>query len=200
MILTRMQQAQEFFEKNWIQRPLPWFLLTERATTSTVGEEERVLIPDDFIEEYEGDGIWLVDENGGEHLLRKNEADFLRENEQKLTAYNTLTPKTDRLPHSYALTGKYYSLFPKPSTVYTLKQIYYGKDDALVDSSSENEWMKHAPFVLIGWAGERMAGALRDKDAFTIFRDWKAGAIGSFGNALVERENANRRMAMGQTR
>lgn len=197
-ILKRLQQAQDFFERNWIGRPLPWFLLTERASTSTVGDEERVEIPANFIEEYEGDGIWLVDENGGEHLLVKNTADSLRLAEQERTNYGQNASPSEVRPRSYALTGKYWRLFPKPAQVWTLKQMYYGNDDLIIDTSTENNWLKYAPYVLIGWAGERMAVANRDDRALGIFRDWKAGAIGALQNALIEREMANRQGAMGE--
>jgi hypothetical protein len=196
--LELLQLGQDHLEHNWISRPLPWFLLSERATTSTVTDEERVQVPSAFIEEYEDDGLWFIDENGGEHLLTKYDADDLRKLQQERTSYNTVEPSTPERPISYAITGDYWRLFPAPTGVYTLSQMYYQKD-ATIALDEENRWLKYAPYVLIGWAGERLASAARDGDALGVFGPMKSAAIAALDVQTRERKLTNRRMAMGET-
>lgn len=196
-ILTSLQRGQRHLEHNWLTRPLPWFLLTERASTSTVGDEERVELPSDFIQEYEQDGIWLIDENGGEHLLEKYDVDDLRLIQQQRSSYNTVTPTSHR-PSHYAITGDYWRLFPTPTTTYTLKQIYY-QEDTLVAEGAENRWLKYAPYVLIGWAGERVAIGAESAEIRQDFANMKSAAISALNVQSVERQLTNRQMAMGET-
>jgi hypothetical protein len=196
--LELLQLGQRHLEHNWVSRPLPWFLLSERATTSTVADEERVAVPSDFIEEWENDAIWFVDENGGEHPLTKYDADDLRKLQQERSSYNTIEPLTPERPLNYAITGDYWRLFPAPTGIYTLKQIYY-QEDTVVALAAENRWLKYAPYVLIGWAGERLASAARDGDALGVFSPMKSSAIAALDVQTRERELANRRMAMGET-
>lgn len=195
-----IDQAQRYLERNWPHRPLPWFMLTERSLTSTKAEEERVEVPDDFVEEFEEDGLWLQLETGGERLLGKYDADDLRKSTQERYAYGTLTQDTDDSPLNYALTGKYFRLFPKPLDVKQVKLIYYATLPLTVDDEDENDWLKHAPYALIGFGGERLAAAARDKDALGMFMQWKEAGIMALANANIERYYANRRMAMGETK
>lgn len=197
-IIDWLQLGQNNLEHNWPTRPLPWFLLTERQGTSTVSEEERVAIPTGFIEEWEDDGMWVVDENGGEHLLCKYDADDLRRYQQSRTNYNTQTI-IPSIPVQYALTGSYFRLFPKPQQVWTLKMISYCEDSLLDDNDDENGWLKYAPYVLIGWAGERFAAAARDGNALGVFTQMKTSAMAALDVQSMERQMVNRRMAMGET-
>jgi hypothetical protein len=198
-ILNWMRLGQAQLEKNWPTRPLPWFLISERESTSTETDEERIPFPPGFIEEYEQDALWYVDENGGEHHLNKFDADDLRKFEQRRTGFNTIVTSEIRSPVSYALTGKYFRLFPKPDAAYTIKMMCYSQDEAptLV---GENLWLANAPYVLIGWAGERFAMAARDADALTMFAQMKQSSMAALDIQSVEREMANRRMAMGETK
>lgn len=199
-IVTKLELGQRHLERNWPTRPLPWFLLTERASTTMVASEERVAIPTDFIEEWEGSGMWVVDSNGGEHLVKKFDSDDARLYEQERTDFGTLTlaSSSDRLPNKYAMTGDYFRFFPTPATALTLKMIYYQTQDLPSSGSVENRWLKYAPYVLIGWAGERMAIVMRP-DVVGVFQEMKTSAIGALNIQSVERQMSNRQMAMGET-
>ncbi len=194
-----LDEAQEYMEQNWPFEPLPWFMLTEREMTSTTEEEERVEIPGDFIQEYEEDGMWLQLPEGGERLLTKYDLDDLRQANQERFGYNPDAQQTYDYPCSYALTGDYFRLFPKPLTVMTVKMIYYKKLALTVELTDENQWLKRAPYALIGWAGERLSAAKRDSNAFTVFQNWKQSGMEALQSRNIERKYANRRMAMGET-
>jgi hypothetical protein len=197
---TAIQRAQRYLEKNWISRPLPWFMLSERSDSTTAGDEERVELPDDFVEEYENDGLWVIDDNGGEHLLKKFDADTLREVQQQRTDYGTITGLDPLdIPTQYALTGKYFRLFPAPNRVLSVRMMYYRTLDLPSLGSDENEWLNNAPYAVIGWAGERLATGIRDQTAVQMFSQWKQGGIAALDIKTTERDLANRRMQMGET-
>jgi hypothetical protein len=195
-----IDDAQEFLETNYPHGELPWFMLSERAATSTKENEERVEVPDDFVQEYEEGALWLVNSDGGEILLHKYDADDSRNSAQARYNYGELDQPTEDWPNCYALTGKYFRLFPKPLEVISVKIMYYKRLALTVELEDENDWLKHAPYLIIGWAGERMATALRDANALGVFSGWKGAAVETLTNRNIERKYANRRMAMGETR
>ena len=198
-IIDCIADAQEQLETSWPgELELPWFLLSERSSTSQLGNEERLLLPSDFILEFEGDALWLQLENGGERRLWKYDADDLR---SQVSQYSdqALQHALQLSRFSYALTGDYFRIFPKPDTAQTYKMIYYQRQTVMTDPSEENRWLKYAPWVLIGAAGAEMCMGARDREAKAHFEAKKAAALQSISTFTLERKYANRRMAMGET-
>lgn len=186
-IVTALQDAQVLLEKRPV---LPWFLQTEVATEETTDGEERVVIPSDFIREWEEDPLWyFVAGTGGDDdawvELAKEDLGFLRKNYPGEGA-----------PVAYALDVKYFRIFPTPDATYTLKMIYFGTD-ALLTTDIENDWLKHFPYLMIGEAGKLIATALRDAAAVEVFNGFIAQ---NQAMLLVENEarmNSSRRFVMG---
>lgn len=197
-IIEVIQDSQEQIETTYPIEPLPWFLLTERASVAAPANEERLLLPTDFILECEEDALWLQLPDGGERLLRKYDADDLRELTSHMTTAEMASNRTS-FKFSYALTGDYFRIFPTPDLSYSYKMIYYQKQEVMSDVSAENRWLKYAPWVLIGMAGENYAHAIRDATAMSYFQQKKGAALEAITNHTIARQIANRRMAMGET-
>ncbi len=200
VIIECLQDAQEHFETTWPYTPLPWFLLSERSGTTGAADDERLLLPSDFIMEYEEDALWLQLPEGGEKPLRKYDADDLRE---VMVGYSDsqLDYQRTQYNYAYALTGTYFRIFPTPTIEFSYKMLYYQKDTVLdeSDTSVTNLWLTHAPWVLIGSAGETYALAIRDSQAFGYFQQKKGAAIQALRDYTDSRQVANRRMAIGET-
>lgn len=197
-IIEVIQDSQEQIETTYPTEPLPWFLLTERATVTAVADEERLALPSDFILEYEEDALWLQLPDGGERLLKKYDADDLRAISSHMTPAELISNRTS-FKFSYALTGDYFRIFPTPDLAYSYKMIYYQKQEVLSDPDTDNRWLRYAPWVLIGMAGENYAHAIRDATAMSYFQQKKGAALEAVTNHTIARQIANRRMAMGET-
>lgn len=163
-IITHLQLAQIQLEKGPTK---PWFLISEDSYTDTEADEQRLLIPEDFIQEADQCVIRYVpddaDEPSDEVDLRKDFFDVLRTN---------FAETASGPPQAYALVGNYFRLFPTPDDIYRLHMIYYKKDDVL-DTDIENLWLEHAPKLLMGAAGKEIARALRDSAALATFMAWE---------------------------
>ncbi len=197
-IIEAIEDAQEQMETTWTLQPIPWFLLSERSVATSPGEEERLLLPSDFIMEVEQDALWLQLEDGGEVALKKYDADDLRTMSQNYSATDLIDIER-RGCFSYALTGDYFRIFPRPSAARTYKMMYYQRQPVVTDPDSTNRWLTYAPWVLIGSAGEELAMGLRDGAAKQHFQQKKSAGIEALTVFTTERELANRRMAMGET-
>lgn len=185
--VTQLILAQDRLERSAI---LPWFLLSEDSTITTLASEPRIVIPSDFLRECEDDALWRYNpeaESGEEQWTKlvKDDLDYLRE----------VYPDTGKPTH-YALSGGYFWLLPTPDDIYTIRQRYFAKGASLA-TDIENSWLKYAPELLIGEAGLPLAASLRDADAATEF-----GRKRTEGNARLvidetARAMANRRLVMG---
>lgn len=158
-IIDALQDAQLELEK---EQTLPWFLLSEVSSISTVDGEERIKVPSDFIREWEDDPLWYFNGDADEAedkwtALAKDDLENLRE-----------THPGEGAPRAYQLDIKYFRIFPTPDEAYVLKMIYY-KNATVLDTNIENLWLEHTPWLLIGMAGTVIAAAIRDKDALEIF-------------------------------
>ena len=195
-IVTCLQLAQTQLE---LQPTKPWFLMSEDSYIRTEADEERIPLPDDFLEEVE-DAVfkYVPDDSDGlsdEVDLFKGEYDQLRKNYKNWV--NTTTDLESGAPEAYCLMGSYFRIFPLPDDDYLIRMIYYKKDTVL-SSNVENGWLKHAPLLLMGKAGQMIAGGpLRDMDAVKVFQGWESqGALALFGRE-VSRDMANKRLQMG---
>lgn len=98
-IVEELQDAQIDLE----QRPTkPWFLLSEQSTTLTEINEDRVLVPPDFLEEHEEGALEFVPADTTRKPIRlvKEDWDLLKTN------YADTAPGE---PAAYALVGSYFA-------------------------------------------------------------------------------------------
>jgi len=186
-IVTNMKLAQQTLEQGPTK---PWFLITEDAYVRTTAEDERLPLPDDFIEEVDEAVLRYVpdavSQDDPEVDLDKDEYDVLRKNYKDV---NTGTTKTGA-PEAYALVGNYFRIFPTPDDDYLIHMIYYGEDDTL-DTNIENKWLKYCPYLLLGKAGKQISfGPLRDQAAWQVFDSWEKE-----GRAILISKNTARAMS-----
>ena len=167
----------------------PWFLLTENASLVTTADSPFVAIPTNMLEEDDDDFMKYIPSDPDEApvFLRKDELDVLTEN------FKT----TDNgAPQAYALHGSYFVIFPTPDDVYTLSK-YTFQPDTILTSDVENQWLKYAPMLLMGKAGQIVANSVRDKDAYAQFQSWeKQGRLAVFARN-ESRKWANTQLQMG---
>jgi hypothetical protein len=187
--VTALQNAQSHFEQNWPDPTnLPWFLITERATSSTVAEEERLARPSDWLGDVEEDGLWLTNSDDEEVLLEKGDIDDLR------AIYGN---DDSTFPVAYGFDGLYYRLFPKPDASYSAKMLYYAQDDTLSSGSTENQWLKHAPNVLIGYAGVTLCSGAKD-GRMQIFQQRMIDAIAAVNAKSLAIPYVGKQSTMGE--
>ena len=187
-IIDALQDAQVTLEEDEF---LPWFLLVEVASISTVADEERVPTPADFIRESEETALWFYDAAADEderwNELEKADIDTLR---------NVYQDKTGE-PEAYALDQRYFRIKPIPDAIYTLKLGSYYAQDTVLSSDVENNWLKHVPDLMIGRAGMKLASASRDQVAYQEFERMASRGMATLIKQNTAREMANRRLVMG---
>lgn len=183
----------QFFQENELEGGalLPWFIITENATTTTEINERRVKVPADFIREAdEKELLRVVDGENDRPLVKGSWDDLLREYGDEATG----------APEKYCLRGNYFMLFPKPDAEYTLKLPgYYAKQDSPVDStSSENAWFKWVSDQLVAGTGLVIATSyLKDPELIQTFTTLLSMAKDRFQRMEVAREEANMNRSMG---
>lgn len=170
----------------------PWFLESEEATTETEANEQRVELPEDFLSEIEESELYiLIPESGRFKALDKGSYDRLHA--------EYINEGAGR-PRAYAMTGRYYRLFPTPDGVYTLRQRYYERDvpfDTLSDDA-ENRWLKYAADLLMGVAGFAYATKhLQNPQLATLFSADVAGGWTRLHIETERRKHANMKYSMG---
>ncbi len=184
-LIDALKDAQVQLEK---LPELPWFLLTEVASISTVAEEERVPLPKDFILEWEEDPLWYFNASADdEDKWTRLEKDTFATLRKDLPGAGS--------PLAYTQDGDYFRIFPTPDAVYVLKMIYYKTDEVLI-SNIENFWLKHFPYLVIGEAGRLIPG-FRDKEALKIFTQWAAEGRAAMRIQTEARRHSTRRYVMG---
>lgn len=167
----------------------PWFMISEDSFTTTTALEERILVPDDFLEEVEEAVLKYVPDDDDEE-----EVDLVKEDYDTLR--NNYRGSADGAPEAYALQGQYFRLFPRPDAIYTIRMIYYQKVDTL-DSNIENGWTKYVPFLIAGEAGMIIAASIGNSMAFAVFKEWAAKGRITLATLDVSRDSANRNMQVG---
>lgn len=193
-IVTEMKYVQDVILEGGVT--LPWFLLSENLTASTVINEERVIIPTnvdsvsgrDFLREHEEGALWYYDSTALEWVeLLKDDYDAL------LAKY----PSGTGTPKYYSLDGFYFRLKPTPDAVLTLRIKCYLREPAL-SSNIENRWTKHAPDLVIGETGARVASMhLRDPALQAEFEKEAQKAKLRLFLTDEARKHTNREMEMG---
>jgi hypothetical protein len=188
VIITHMKLAQQQLE---LEPSKPWFLVSENMSTSTTPAEARVGVPSNMVEEYDDAALFYVPSEGddeGKHIeLKKDEYDVLVKNYKDSDSGE---------PKAYALRGGYFILFPTPDDEYDLLINIYAQD-TLLDSNTENKWLKHAPLVIIGKTLKMIATAPRDQVAKTTGQEWEREGRLALLAAEETRQLANQELQIG---
>lgn len=187
--LDEMALAQEKLE----QAPeLPWFLEVEEATAETEPGEERIPLPTDFIREVEDFNLSLLDEDGNLEDLAKRTYD-----QAEVEVSRNADPG---IPSIYYIRNGYIILRPTPDGVYFVRfPTYYGKQEPPQDNeTSESEWFKTVPDLMIAMAGVQVAGKrLKDPDLVTLFNADQKSAEDRLVRLITAKQEENRERSMG---
>ena len=173
---------------------LPWFLVSEMSTHTITSGEERIVIPEDMVNELEEGSLWLFEATAEPEdqwkPLSKDDLDYLK----------AQLPGEGE-PKAYATSGFYFRLKPTPdaasATSKVLKMMYRERDAVLTTPGSENKWLLHAPLLLVGEAGLAIASSLRDTAAVTVFNSLRQEEAKRLFLATEMRLHVNRRYVMG---
>jgi len=174
---------------------LPWFCITENQTVSTTADEERVPVPTDFLMEDDNQALWIVNENGKDLELKKDDLDVI-----KARTADTETDDSDTgQPEYYDLVGDYFILRPIPDDVYTLRLRCMSRLATLSSDSSENGWTTHATDVLIYETCAVMAREyLKDTESAEGFEARAKQAWDRLYRKHIAREEAGRMRQQGE--
>lgn len=188
-IVTCLSLAQTQLE---LQPTKPWFLVSEDSYIRTEAAENRVPLPEDFLQEHEDGCLYYVPddvEDATDHvLLVKDDYDVLKAN---------FANKVSAAPQAYAILGSYFRIFPVPGDDYLIRMTYY-KKDTLLTTNVENGWLKYAPMLLMGKAGQIIAGGpLRDMEAVKVFQNWEMQGALSLNGQEVSRNVTNHSRQIG---
>lgn len=162
-IINEMQFAQTQLENDVF---LPWFLLTDVVSKSTVALDERLALPTDYLREPDEDesNVWLTDSTTSpptRNDLAKNTYGIL------VTKYKN---SKYAQPLEYAVVNNYMRLRPIPDKIYTIQFLYYAAD-ALLTTNIENGWLREAPDLLIAQTGMQITKYPRDDVRYKMFSD-----------------------------
>ncbi len=168
---------------------LPWFLLTEDTSLTTVAATRTLATPAGFLREFEEIPLRLTDADGEEHQLVKQEYENLAE--------DSFLASTG-CPTHYDLVGGFWQFFPKPDAAYSLRSFHYAADTTLEGGEDpENSWLEHAPDVMIGMTGVALAMYLRDPEGVKLFAGEFALAMQRMHNETTARREAAHLAQMG---
>lgn len=218
VIILQLQQAQAFYERGPL---IPWFLETEYLTTTSTGPttdnppiyEDRIPLPATFLREKENSMLeWLATDPSTTPPtwipLDKRDDDYLnswtRQNAETPTWLQNCNqvqpcvfpPSLKGPPLLYSINAKYYRIAPYPDKVYTLRQKIYAQDVVLT-ANTENQWLKYAPQLLIGYATRVIAGSTGNQNALNLGTSQEQNALVALQNDHEWREATNSSYAMG---
>ncbi len=185
-IAAALQEAQAAREGG---RSLPWFLLQEDETLALTADTPSYNLPSGFIrEDVDYNPVLVISEEGTELPI-----DPLPYDE----AFRLYEQAAEGAPEVYSIRKDQVWLFPTPDEAFTLQWSYF-KADTLLQSNVENQWLIHAPYVLIADAGLRVATDLRDQEATAIFQSRKAEWDAWYTRQMTAQREANTRYVVGK--
>ena len=191
--VTEMALMQENLERQAFK---PWFLLSELRTVDTSANEERIALPDDFLEEPEEGAVWLLQPDNATTPKK----------ELIKTDYDVALQRfpIPAIPRFYSLGGNYLRIHPTPDAVYTLQTQFYVKQTQLTDvyGSADglltNNWLTYASDWLMAETGALLAATYtRDTELATIFQAQASVAHKRCYTETIQRQEANYNRQMG---
>lgn len=183
-ILVALQQIQDSEEQGV---SLPWFLLSEDQTLTTVADQNYIALPSGFIRETETEGPHYLSSANVPTFLSKGDYGRL---------YQLYAASDPGAPKAYAIRESRIYFFPTPDAVYTLYWDFWAHDDAIT-GVGENAWLANFPDLLIGGATRRLAGPIRDRSAMDIGAELYNINKGKLLAEMIEREASSRTYVMG---
>lgn len=179
-IIAALKEAQRDLE---LGQTLPNWLLEFDVACIVEADTGLATTPPGFIRLHEDYPVWYERRSGEDWvaLSRKRANETIRVTDRYFVLLNKNT--IEFIPHE---------------TTDSLAYVTYYKAAELLDSNIENTWLRNAPNYLVGLAGAKVAGDVRDKGAAEKFGIMaKIGQRGLIGD-IVEDELAGRPLIMGR--
>lgn len=197
-IIAALKSAQEILETG---RTLPsWLLVYDQAITVTANSA-NITLPTDFLRFHDDYDLYRVDSNstGRIFIPRRNYTEAYQAYVANGTKDDSaVIATTSSYPDVLVMRGKTAGLLiPTPTIGFTAYLTFY-KKAAVLSSDVENAWLLNNSNSLIGLAGIKVAGPLRDKGAMELFSTQYKMGQGSFMGDIVEDELAGRPLIMGR--
>lgn len=183
-IIKRLQEAQRDLERG---KTLPTFLLVSDATLSVAIGSGLTSLPTDFLRRADVTMYYTSITSG-----RRVDVPW-KVKSAALQAYQLGRP---RGPQVAVLENSGIRFFPERDRAYTVTWSYYRFAEPLVTNIT-NLWLEHAPELLIGEAGLRMARDTRNASAVDIFTNMKAAAMVSWYKETILNEVDDQSFVMG---
>ncbi len=187
IVISALKTAQRMLEK---EAELPWFLGVFEHPLVTVTDTPTVTLPANFLRDTETGTLFVVNDEGypGRNEVFKTpfyqDVDFDRDGED------------EGYPVYYKLEVSDIRLYPTPDKVYNLRLNYFKKDDVLT-TNVENLWLKHAPDLLIGYAGQVVCMKTKDSKSYQTFSAMRAEAQSILTRETIARRETGVQYQMG---
>lgn len=181
----RQLEARAYMLPNGLTTPMPWFLEVRDDPLTLVSGQNYIDLPDGFLAEIEEAPPYFYNLDDARVELAKANASLL----------NATFPAAGP-PLGYYMAGRRLYLSPAPDDAYILYTSYYEADEVLT-TNIENNWLANMPDLLIGVAGEELAGDYRDEKAKVEFQRLITIGANMLWRRTLEGELTNRRTAIG---
>jgi hypothetical protein len=191
-ILRRLQEAQRDFEKG---KTLPRFLLREDQTISLAQGAHVATLPADFLREDDENRLHYTpsDSNFALFLVPRRYSDAVRIMSNHVADTDPVRPVP---PMLYSIRKSTIDFIVPADIAYTFTWNYYGAEPTL-DAVSTNGWTENAFEWIVGEAGYRIAGDLRDGDAVQLFDKMRTMGRAAVFSDIIADEDAQGPYQMG---
>lgn len=206
IILNALQYAQTEREKPGLT--FPWWLWQEDTPLSplTIGSQTLAL-PTGFIQDSESIDANLRYNSGVPNtrtvFLKKMDYKTAEQHYfgvwqsdydcQQVTAVEAISPGP---PKAYVLRQNSIRVYPAPDQAYVMTWSFWGAD-ATISLTTENQWLKNAPWVLIGDAAKKVGSDLNNSAAVATASEILTRAEQNMFRSVIHREEAGRSRSMG---
>lgn len=191
-IVAALQAGQRELEKG---KSLPKFLLLEDQTLTLLSGASTVALPTGFIRTFEDEKPHFLPEDSTINLFLLRRL-YIDANLAYGRFESGAVTVTSGSPKVYVIRKSVIDFIQPADQNYSITWSYFKKAD-LLTTNIENAWLANEPDWLIGEAGVRVAAAMRDTDAVSLFTDMRDRARASWLAELVVGEEADGPYQMG---
>jgi hypothetical protein len=162
----------------------PWFLLSENNEFQMTVGEGRVPVPRGFLAEYDDCALYVKTDSGSYDPLTKLSAEEVRLKYQNQQG----------APEGYALTNKYFRVYPAPDKEYLLELLFYRRSGTI--EGDNNPWLEEAADLIVYETASHILMARKDKRYVQMEQLAQEQKV-LLMQRHVAREEANREVVMG---
>jgi len=197
-IIAALQEAQRVLE---LGHTLPNWLITYDEAITVTADSASITLPVRFIRFHDDYSLYYTNSDAARVFIpRRNytEAYQAYVASGEADASDVSTDTSGGYPSVVVARNKTTAiLIPTPTVGFTAYLSFY-QGALVLDGDIENAWLFNAPDVLIGMAGMRCAGIVRDKGAMEQFSQRANMGGKSLMGDIIEDEIAGRGLIMGR--